>query len=124
MSLSGPRYDWSQSDAPAANTAASTSRLAPSNEQRHVCTSITATLSAVAASGNITYVLRAGATGVGPIIWSASLIAPAGNGRDITLAGLRIAGALGAAMTLETTGAPGATNFATVAMSGVTEPIF
>jgi hypothetical protein len=87
-----------------------------------VCKSITVSIAAVAAQGAINVVLRDGATGVGAILWQAVLIAAAGTSDRITLSGLNIAGSAGNAMTLETTAAPAATNFAVVSLSGYDTP--
>lgn len=110
--------DWAQQDTPAAATQATTSRAAGAAGTRHVCTSITISLAAVAAQVPLIFNLRDGATGAGTILWSVTLNAPAANGRDVVISGLSIVGSDATAMTLESAAAPAATNFAAVAMTG------
>lgn len=104
---------------PAVTTQASASLPAPANvQQRWHCTSISWTLSAVVAQPLITLNLRNGATGAGTIIWSKQVILPAGGVWEDSITDLDIPGAYGAAMTLEFSGAPAATNLEAVAMTG------
>lgn len=110
--------DWAIQHQPAAATQATITRAAGGAGTRHVCTSITVSIAAVAAQGAITFNLRDGATGAGTILWSVTLIAAAGTGRDVTISDLHIVGSDNTAMTLESAAAPAATNFATVALTG------
>ena len=85
--------------------------------QRNVCHSITACIAAAAASqAPVTVVLRVGASGVGAILWSAVLSAPANQCAPITNSYMNIAGTTGSAMTLEFTGAPVGTAFESVSL--------
>lgn len=115
--MTGPG-EWAINQAPAAATQATVTRAAAGAGVRHVCKSITVSIAAVAAQGAITFNLRDGASGAGTILWTVTLIAPAGNGRDVTIGNLNIVGSANTAMTLESAVAPAATNFATVAMTG------
>jgi hypothetical protein len=108
---------WSVPHTPAAATQATASRAANAS-QRHVCTGIYAIISAVAAQAGIQVNLRDGASGVGTILWSQTIALPVGGIAVINISDLNIPGALNAAMTLETSGAPAATNFASVTLTG------
>ena len=103
---------------PAVTTQASASLAAPGGTQRWICTVISATLSAVVAQPLITLNLRNGVSGAGTIIWSKQVILPAGGVWEVNLSELNIPGAYGAAMTLEFSGAPAATNLEAVALDG------
>lgn len=106
---------------PAVTTQASASLAAPpaASNMRWICTSISATLSAVVAQALITLNLRNDASGAGTIIWSKQVILPAGGVWEINLTDLSIPGAYGGkAMTLEFSGAPAATNLEAVALTG------
>jgi|SRR5882672_3905782 len=113
--------DWAINSAPVAATQATASKAAQAGF-RHKCTGFSLGIDAVAAQGDIVFNLRDGATGAGTILWSMRLSAAAGTSRDITVAGLSIGGSGNTAMTLETVGAPAATNFAYVNLTGATEP--
>lgn len=122
-SLSGvplmtPAGEWSQTDAPAAATAASTSK-AGDGIVMHVCKSVSITLTCVAAQPPILFVLRDDATGAGNILRQWRLSGLAGTSVSIDLADLNIMGVPGNAMTLESTTAPAGTNFAVVNFSGI-----
>lgn len=119
MAVDGPG-DWSVTHAPAANTIATITRAAGGAGVRHKCTSIMAALTAAGAAATpaLTIVLRDGATGVGTILWSATHMAGLGFADEVSLAGLNIVGSANTAMTLEFSAAPGAGNFASVAMTG------
>lgn len=103
---------------PAVSTQATASLPAPGTAQKWMCTSISATLAALVAQTIITLNLRNGASGAGTIIWSKQVVAPIGGIWEVNLPDLNIPGAYGAAMTLEFSGAPVATNFESVAMTG------
>lgn len=108
---------WAIYHTPAAATQATISRAAAANT-RHVATSVTVCLNAVAAqAAPVVFNLRDGATGAGTIKWSVSLVAPAGSAQCVT-APLSIPGSTNTAMTLESAAAPAASNFVTVAISG------
>lgn len=109
---------WSVPHTPAAATQASASKAANAS-QRHVCTGIYAIISAVAAQAGIQLNLRDGASGAGTILWSQTIALPVGGIAVISVSGLNIPGALiNTAMTLETSGAPAGTNFASVTLTG------
>lgn len=103
---------------PAAATQATISRAAGGAGIRHIATAITIGIAAVAAQGPLIFNLRDGATGVGTILWSATLTKPAGDGAVVTISGLSIPGTPNTAMTLESAAAPAGTNFAFVSLSG------
>lgn len=111
--------DWAIQNQPAAATQATITRAAGAAGVRHVCTSISASLGAVAANGTQILNLRDGASGVGTILWSTRL-GPLviGTSVDVQIGGLNIVGSAATAMTLEFAAAPGATNFETVALTG------
>lgn len=117
--------DWSINHAPAANTQATITRAAGGAGVRHVCTSITAVLSAAAAatSGVVQINLRDGGTGAGTILWSATVqiggaASISGGAVGISLSGLRIFGTANTAMTLEFSAAGGADTTESVALTG------
>lgn len=116
--------NWSITHTPAANTQATISRAATAST-RHVCTSISATLSAqvAATSGDVQINLRDGATGAGTILWSQT--ARVGGASSLSadraiflLSGLSIFGSVNTAMTLEFSAAGGANIFESVALTG------
>lgn len=109
---------WSVNSVPAAATAPSAAQGGVP-DFTNVVQTIAFSLAAVAAQGVLTLVLRDGATGVGTVKWSLKVPpALAGTGFMFSISGLNIAMTVGNAATLETTGAPAATNFASVAMTG------
>lgn len=110
---------WSLSATPAATTQATVTKAAVAGVQ-HVAQSIGFSISAVAAQAVLTIALRDGLTGVGAIIWSLT-VGPVAAGSNLALnfPGLNIPGTRGNAMTLEFTTAPAATNFESVALSGI-----
>lgn len=110
--------EWAIQHTPAAATQATISRAAGGAGVRHVCRSITCSVAAVNAQGQIIVNLRDGATGAGTILWSAQFILAAGTSDRITLTGLNIVGSANTAMTLEVAAAPAAGNFASVALTG------
>jgi len=110
--------DTSAFSTPAVTTQASASLAVAGATMRWICTSISATLSAVVAQALITLNLRNGASGAGSILWSKQVILPAGGVWEVNLTDLSIPGAYGAAMTLEFSGAPAGTNLEAVALTG------
>lgn len=116
-----PPGEWSLTHAPAADTVATVTRGAPGAGAYNVIKSITADLTAVAAiTAPLTLVVRDGASGVGAIIWSRRLTAPAGETKSVEMDGLNIVGSEDTALTVEFTAAPGATNFETISVTGIT----
>lgn len=111
--------DWGAVSTPAVSAQASATRVAGAAGVRHVCTSISFSLGAVAAEGSLLVNLRDGTTGVGTILWSMR-IGPflAGTSGRETISGLNIVGSAATAMTLEFAAAPTATNFETVSLTG------
>lgn len=110
--------EWAIQHTPAAATQATITRAAGGAGVRHVCRSITCSILAVAAQGQIILNLRDGGTGAGTILWSAQFSLSAGTSDRIALTGLNIVGSANTAMTLEVAAAPAATNFASVALTG------
>jgi hypothetical protein len=104
---------------PAAATQA-TCNFAAIAGARNICKSITWAVEAIIAQGDLTLVLRDGATGVGAILWAmragSYVIGTSGN---YSISGLDIVGSVNTAMTLEFTAAPAAGNFESVAMTGI-----
>lgn len=124
IALVAPPANWSITHTPAANTQATISRAAVAST-RHICTSISAVLSAPVAvlSGAVQINLRDGATGAGTILWSQTVEAGGAasvvNDRAvIMLSGLQIFGSVNTAMTLEFSAAGGAGTFESVALTG------
>lgn len=119
--------NWSVTDAPLPLAQATVTRAAAAG-QRHVCTSITASLTDSSANGDDPLVLlRDGATGVGTILWQTRLSAlfdPAAAGGNyidrVALSGLNIVGSVNTAMTLEFVAASAADMQQTVALTGFT----
>lgn len=112
---------WSINHTPAANTQATITR-AGTGANRHVCTSITATLIGLAAAAEATVLvnLRDDVSGAGTILWSTRLLVTGTSGSEtgITLSNLSILGSAGNAMTLEFAAAGGANTFSSVALTG------
>jgi len=109
--------DWSINSTPAASAQATCTKAANA-AFAHVCTSISATLSAVTGQTLIQLNLRDGASGAGTILWSKQVVLPAGAIWEVNLTNLLIRGTNGNAMTLEFSGAPVATNVEAVSMTG------
>lgn len=109
--------DWAITHDPAANVQATITRAAIAGS-RHVCTSLTATLSGAANAGLPTIFLRDGAAGVGAILWSATLTIALGLSASITLSNLSIVGTTGNAMTFEFAIASGAGSKENVSLTG------
>lgn len=110
--------EWAIQHTPAAATQATITRAAGGAGVRHVCRSVTCSILATAAQGQIILNLRDGATGAGTILWSSQFSLGAASSDRITLSGLNIVGSGNTAMTLEVAAAPAATNFASVALTG------
>lgn len=110
--------EWTVEHRPAAATVASATRAAGAAGVRNVCRSITASLVAIAAQGQVDVVVRDGAAGAGTILWSARFALLLGTSDRIALSGLNIVGSPATAMTIEFLAAPAATNFEGVAMTG------
>lgn len=115
-----PNYGWwSQVHQPAATTAASTSKAAAGASVKHVATSATVCISAVAAQADMIFNLRDGATGAGTIVWTARLSQPTvGASLCVASGAINIVGTANTAMTLESASAPATNNFATVSLAG------
>lgn len=109
--------EWALDSQPAAATQATVTRAAVA-AQRHVCRSISVSLAAVAAQGIIRFNLRDGASGAGTVLWSTAMVVLAGDSKQVTISGLNIFGSVNTAMTLESSAAPAAGNFAQVSLSG------
>lgn len=113
--------EWTENDGPAANTQSTATHAAGGAAERHICKSITATLIAGATASNaISVRLRDGITGVGTILWRATMTVPIGVGQSIVIPNINIIGSVATAMTLEFAGAAGVTTIENVAMSGIT----
>lgn len=109
--------EWAQGSAPAAATQATTTKAGAAGV-KHICKTISWSIAAVAAQGSIQINLRDSTTGAGVILWTKTVVLPVGgyaNG-DINV---NIPGTTGNAMTLESSAAPAATNFASVSMTGI-----
>lgn len=119
VSLSTGPGEWGIEHSPAVSVRATISRAAVAG-QRNVCRSITASLIATVAQTQVDAVLRDGATGAGPILWSARFALTAGDSDRVVLTGLNVVGSVNTAMTLEFVAGPTATNFEGVALTGYT----
>jgi len=113
-----PAGEWYVTHTPAAATQASASKSAGGGNVRHVARSITACISAVNAQGDITINLRDGATGAGTVMWTCRLAAAAGTSACCPSPSMAVIGTANTAMTLETSAAPAAGNFASVTLTG------
>jgi len=117
LSVHGPT-DWPLAHTPAAATQATISKAA-APALKHVCTSISATLTTVGTlQGPIQLNLRDGATGAGTILWSLSIQLPVNGAWSIFLSGLSIPGSINTAMTLEFSAAGVAASQESVALTG------
>lgn len=124
VGLTAPPGNWSIVSTPAANTQATISRAAVAST-RHICTSLSAVLTAPAAvvSGTVQLNLRDGATGAGTILWSQTLqvggaTSISADRAIIQLSGLQIFGSVNTAMTLEFSAAGGASTLESVSLTG------
>jgi len=111
--------EWSIQHTPAAGVQATITRAASAGV-KHVATAISVVLVGGAAgeTGPVYVYLRDGASGLGTILWGATLRAPTANSVPISLTGLNIPGTAGNAMTLEFAFAPAATTLESVALTG------
>lgn len=109
--------EWSVERRPPVDIQATVTRAAAVGA-RHVAKSITWSMVAVAAQTLVDVLLRDGAAGVGTVLWSQRVQVPAGDSRQVTVSGLNIVGSSDAAMTLEFSAAPVATNYQGVALTG------
>jgi hypothetical protein len=116
---------WSQTNTPAANTQATTSKAAGGGTVRHVATSITWCFATdtLAGAGPLNINLRDGATGAGTIMrtWIVDLPAVE-NSQCRDLSGLNMTGSANTAMTLEFAAAGGAASVETVSFTGYSTP--
>jgi hypothetical protein len=117
MSVHGPT-DWSVVSTPAVSTQASASKAAAGANMKHVCTGIYFALMAVAAQTIISVNLRDGASGAGNILWSKQFVIPINGIVSEDISDLAIPGSYNTAMTLEFSGAPVATNYESVVLTG------
>jgi hypothetical protein len=108
---------------PAVNTAATATHAAVPGKQ-HILNTIHCTFNAGAVAPGavqVSMVIRDGASGTGPVIWSSQMALTAVAGQaspPIELGGLAIQGSPGNAMTIEFTAAGGANTFETVSGTG------
>lgn len=112
--------EWAVSHDPAAATRATITKAAGGAFVRHVCRSITVSMACdnTAEVAAVKVYLRDGASGVGPILWSAVMWGGPYASPNITLSGLNIVGSVNTDMTLEFSAAPAANHFQAVAMTG------
>ncbi|MGH8742873.1 MAG: hypothetical protein ACREUY_01190 [Burkholderiales bacterium] len=106
-------------DTPAAAIAPDADAPAPGATLSNVIDTLAISLNAVAAQVVLLVVIRDGATGAGTILWSIR-IGPlaAATSQLLSISGLNIRGSDNTEMTVETTTAPAATNFASIAWTG------
>jgi len=120
-----PASTWFQTNTPATNTQATTSKAAGGGTVRHVATSVTwcfATDTA-AGAGPFNINLRDGATGAGTIMRTWIVDLPAiENSQCQDLSGLNMTGSANTAMTLEFSAAGGAATVETVSFTGYSTP--
>lgn len=109
---------WGIQQTPAVATQATISRAAGAAGVRHVAATATVCIVATAAQAALAFNLRDGATGAGTILWSVSLSAAAGTGQCVSSPPFNLVGTAATAMTLESSAAPAATNFASVSLTG------
>jgi hypothetical protein len=94
--------EWAVTHVPATATQATITKAAGGANVRHVCKVISATIACGAtAQTPIQIYLRDGATGVGTILWAASVAAPADGVGGVMFDSLSIMGSANTAMTLE-----------------------
>lgn len=113
-----PFSEWSLISAPAAATKASATVAAAGVGVRRIMSSLSFSLSAIAAQGEIEVQVRDGATGVGPVLWQMGVNAPVGGNINFSLSGLDLLGSVNTAMTIEFSAAPAAGNFERVNAQG------
>lgn len=118
MSVSGPG-SWSVTNTSAAAGTATVSKAAGAAGVRHIATGFTASIAAGAAAQTpLTFVIRDGATGVGTIIWTGVLSAPANDSANVGQALPNLVGSAATAMTIEFTGGGAANTLQSVSLSG------
>jgi hypothetical protein len=116
--------NWSAIHVPATATQATATRSAGGAGIRHVCTSITATLSAgtlaLAAGAPLVVSLIDGASGGTTYLWRSIIDIPAvaGQAYTIALSGLSLFGTAATAMTFEFSAAGGTNSFQSVCFTG------
>lgn len=120
-----PDSSWAVNNNPAVNTQAVVTQAAGAAGVRHVCTSITASLTSgttgvTVPATPVNVRLRDGVSGAGTVLFLCGLSVPttAGAADHITLTGLQIVGSAATAMTLEFGTAGGANSFEIVSMTG------
>jgi hypothetical protein len=121
--MATPPGQWAVNHVPAVNTVATITKAAGAAGVRHVCTSLSFTLSAGTSAPTAavkTVSLRDGATGAGTVLqsWAVGVEATAGRAHTVTLTGLNIVGSAATAMTLEFDSAAGANSFESVNLCG------
>lgn len=116
--VTGPGQ-WSLVSAPGAAAQPTATKAAGAAGVRHVCTGISATVAPGAtAQVPVLVNLRDGATGVGAILWSGYLQAPANGLGVLTSPPLNIPGSAATAMTIEFAAAPVAAAVGSVSATG------
>lgn len=115
--------DWSVTHSPAANTQATATKAAGAAGTRHVCTGISAVITAGATAptaATVTLNLRDGASGTGTVLqsWTLGIEATAGRTTVLSVSGLHIVGSDATAMTLEFAAAGGANTLESVNLTG------
>jgi hypothetical protein len=94
--------NWTSYHVPSTATQATIAKAAGGLTVRHVCNSITASISCgTTAQTPIQVYLRDGTTGAGTILWAATLAAPANGVGGVSVSGLYLVGTANTAMTLE-----------------------
>jgi len=123
MAFTGNPADlWNKIHNPAAATQATITQAAAGSGIRNVCKRITASIGAAAtASGPVTVVLRDGATGVGTVLFTATMSCIAQGQSVVDIDNLQIAGTANTAMTVEFTAAGAAATVESVFMQGYTQ---
>lgn len=112
------RGEWSVESRPAVGVVATATRAAGGVGVRNVCRSLSASVLAIAAQGQVDVVVRDGAAGLGAVLWSTRFALALGASDRVSLSGINIVGTANTAMTIEFLAAPAATNFEGVAMTG------
>jgi hypothetical protein len=119
--LTTPPGMWSVYHVPAAATQATATKAAGAAGVRHICTSLSATVSTVGTAQTAALILnlRDGATGAGTVLWSTQISLPVSTTWQLSLPGLFIPGTAATAMTIEFSAANATASFASVQMTGV-----
>ena len=109
---------WSQAHTPAAAAQATTTKAAVAGT-RHICNGISATIACAATPQTpITIYLRDGASGVGAVLFAATVAAPVNQGASSYLTDVNVVGTINTAMTLEFSAAGVAGSLQAVTLSG------